>query len=812
MRLWKEKNAVSVVIGAIMIFAIMMVIYTSVQVTQVPAWNRKLEFQAFETTYGDMLALKADTGQVALGGMPKSTAIHMGARYPDRPFFSNPGQGVSGALIKEDAPITVQYFYENIPPSPPDEPEAPDEGAQHYLYAFRGTNTTTFWRYDTATGEWSAMASAPTNVQVGGGLAYTGSFIYALAGGDSKSFWRYDIPSNTWSNLADTPAFVRDGTAILYAGGYVYVLRARNSKTFWRYNIATNTWSNMADTPDSISDGGALIYDGTYIYAQAGGGRSNFYRYNITTNTWSSMAATPGTVKEGGALTFDGTSIFGLGGHNTQKFWRYDITANTWSDMANTPVGVDYGGALAFGGGYIYALQGNNDAGFWRYDIPSNTWSTLTGTPSSVYAGGALVFQDTAIGISRLVFVTSSQSLATASVSAVMTIQTQDAAGAPLNVSTNTPITLTTTSMTGRFDTSASGAFDGSITSVTITAGGGSASFYYKDTVAGMPTVTAAESPSQGWVDATQQETVYPAGTAVTLTYPSNRLVYEARGDIAATITYEHGLIIRQYQNGSVTTDSQSLIVGDYIYIPVVDASEFIPISSLETVSVNLKPYPEVSARMKINSVIVTLPTAFPEVWEDLLEGLNTASTIAAVDRNAKTVTITSSATKQITLPAGSVSGEGLYIGMISFSTREEPPIPTGVTIIDPTTDYPRVINVTITSVGDADNKKTHSTITTTVMNATGPYDIHADLTDLTKNPADYDVSPNYASPDSISATSWDYPNNNTVEWQDIVHPEYDPGDAVLVKFWIYNSTLNQQYSVITVFERQSETDWETIE
>ena len=89
-----------------------------------------------------------------------------------------------------------------------------------------------------------------------------------------------------------------------------------------------------------------------------------------------------------------------------------------------------------------------------------------------------------------------------------MTIQTRDVYGNPANVIGATTIDLSSTSGAGRFDTSASGAFDGSITSVTIPGGANSVNFYYEDTVASTPTITAAENPSQGWTDATQQQTV----------------------------------------------------------------------------------------------------------------------------------------------------------------------------------------------------------------------------------------------------------------------------------------------------------------
>ncbi|MFH0848407.1 MAG: hypothetical protein V1857_02760, partial [archaeon] len=111
--------------------------------------------------------------------------------------------------------------------------------------------------------------------------------------------------------------------------------------------------------------------------------------------------------------------------------------------------------------------------------------------------------------ITKIVFTTTAQTLTAGQASAVMVIQTQDASSNPVNVDSNTAITLTSTSVNGKFSIAASPWVD--VTSVTITTGSSSVNFYYKDTIAGTPTIAAAENPSQGWTDATQQETVNPA-------------------------------------------------------------------------------------------------------------------------------------------------------------------------------------------------------------------------------------------------------------------------------------------------------------
>lgn len=118
-------------------------------------------------------------------------------------------------------------------------------------------------------------------------------------------------------------------------------------------------------------------------------------------------------------------------------------------------------------------------------------------------------------------YTTSPQVLDAGVASGTMTVQIQNAKGKPSNVKADTVINLTSTSSTGRFDTSTSGLFNGNTASVTIPSGSSSASFYYKDTTAGTPTITATELPSQSWNRGTQQQKVNPALTITTTSLPN---------------------------------------------------------------------------------------------------------------------------------------------------------------------------------------------------------------------------------------------------------------------------------------------------
>jgi len=146
-------------------------------------------------------------------------------------------------------------------------------------------------------------------------------------------------------------------------------------------------------------------------------------------------------------------------------------------------------------------------------------------------------------------------------------------------------------------------------------------------------------------------------------TYTSNRITYEVQGTIdRPKLVYEHGIIINDYGSVSTTTDEQSLIVGDEIYLPVL-LGDLTASSSMENESIAIKPLTLSPAISNVLSVTITLDTDYPEVWEQLLAGISTAEVVGSQ------IIITSTATRQIFLPAGDVVTDSLYAGSATFST-----------------------------------------------------------------------------------------------------------------------------------------------
>jgi len=115
--------------------------------------------------------------------------------------------------------------------------------------------------------------------------------------------------------------------------------------------------------------------------------------------------------------------------------------------------------------------------------------------------------------ITQIDFTTTAQTIFQKSSSEIMTVQTQNETGSAQDADSDTTIDLSSSSGGGEFSLSAD--FSSTISSVIISSGSNSASFYYRDSSTGNPTITAAESPSQGWTDAQQSVTVQDLGLGI---------------------------------------------------------------------------------------------------------------------------------------------------------------------------------------------------------------------------------------------------------------------------------------------------------
>lgn len=85
-----NNRAASEVIGAILIFALVVTALALVQVTAVPVWNQQTEFDHNERVVSGMTEFSDDIDRVATTGTGGSRSFELGVDYQSRPFLFNP--------------------------------------------------------------------------------------------------------------------------------------------------------------------------------------------------------------------------------------------------------------------------------------------------------------------------------------------------------------------------------------------------------------------------------------------------------------------------------------------------------------------------------------------------------------------------------------------------------------------------------------------------------------------------------------------------------------------------------------------------
>ena len=198
----------------------------------------------------------------------------------------------------------------------------------------------------------------------------------------------------------------------------------------------------------------------------------------------------------------------------------------SWTPSAGVPTPTGYYVTRSNGGPAVAACGSAPGGPYFSSPcsdtgVPDGTYSyTVTAVYHSWTAAGTPSAQVTvSAAATKLVFTTSPQTTTAGVTGGTITVQRQNAASSPVTAGT-TSVDLGSGSGGGIFrdatDTS-------NITTVSILPGSSSASFKYKDTVAGAATITASDAAAV-LTSATQQATVTPANAA-TLTvagYPSS--------------------------------------------------------------------------------------------------------------------------------------------------------------------------------------------------------------------------------------------------------------------------------------------------
>jgi|GEM_PF-1002766 len=184
----------------------------------------------------------------------------------------------------------------------------------HTLYAFKGKYHE-FYTYNTQTGEWSpALTAMPIPGRAGNKKAKDGSSaawfdgdIYAFKGGNTTEFWKYFPDGDSWVQQADIPMYgnsgrrkkVKQGGALAgYPGaGGVYAFKGNKTYDFWRYGVTAMAGAqpsregvmagniNIGDASFAISPNPLAGGLATVRYSLPKAGLATLYVYDVTGRT-----------------------------------------------------------------------------------------------------------------------------------------------------------------------------------------------------------------------------------------------------------------------------------------------------------------------------------------------------------------------------------------------------------------------------------------------------------------------------------------------------------------------------------------------
>jgi len=334
--------------------------------------------------------------------------------------------------------------------------------------------------------------------------------------------------------------------------------------------------------------------------------------------------------------------------------------------------------------------------------------------------------------------------------------------------------------------------------------------------------------------------------------YTSNGIEYKLNGlSNFPKLVYEHGLIITDFDRANLTDTTQSLLIGDEIFIPIVNGSS-ITLSSAQTESLNLKPL-EMSVFNTTNSttgvefnitrINITMDTKYNKTWNETFNDTN-----VRVEGNKIKISIPgsiSSSRKYFVYPTEVPYQDSMYFGMLKFTSNpnalkglkgEKGDTGTGsgtgtdgedgancydsigdynndgtansqdcldfiqnsaifppFTNIDPSmSNYPNIRGISIIKNTTISSSNPNWDITAMVYNVSKSQ-IYADLTDVTENIWMFKVNP-------------DSYNSNVAKWLNLSIPNSQNHETITAIFWARNGTM--QYFKQAVFYKKNNGEW----
>lgn len=108
MRLWDDERAQSIQVGAVLLFGVLVVLFSVYQAVIVPSQNQEVEFNHNQRVQGDMVDLRNAVLETKSTGQDGFVSVELGTRFPARLVGLNP-PAPSGVLqTTAERPIVVE--------------------------------------------------------------------------------------------------------------------------------------------------------------------------------------------------------------------------------------------------------------------------------------------------------------------------------------------------------------------------------------------------------------------------------------------------------------------------------------------------------------------------------------------------------------------------------------------------------------------------------------------------------------------------------------------------------------------------------
>jgi hypothetical protein len=157
------NRAQAIQVGAILLFAILILGISIYQATVVPQQNARVEFNAYQEATDDMVSVRDDVVTAGTEGTAASTTVETGATYPARSIFINPGAPSGTVSTASASNVTVSGVR-------PVDSEA--------------SNTRAFWNQTSGTYETDRVTFTPSyNEFDGAPVTIAGQGVYRLPEG-----------------------------------------------------------------------------------------------------------------------------------------------------------------------------------------------------------------------------------------------------------------------------------------------------------------------------------------------------------------------------------------------------------------------------------------------------------------------------------------------------------------------------------------------------------------------------------------------------------------------------------------------------